>query len=83
MQQTSSLKITKPGYYEEKDSVNLLLLNITDYIQEGEIAPIEMVMEEVRSMLYDQEKMEYLKNFDNEIYDYAIKHNQIKIKTEN
>jgi hypothetical protein len=80
---TSSLKITKPGYYEEKDSVNLLLLNITDYIQEGEIAPIEMVMEEVRSMLYDQEKMEYLKNFDNEIYDYAIKHNQIKIKTEN
>jgi len=81
--ETSNLKITKPGYYEEKDSVNLLLLNITEYIQQGEIAPLEMVIEQVRTTLYDQQKMEYLKNFDNEIYDYAIKHNQIKINTDN
>lgn len=76
--ETSKLKITKPGYYEEKDSLKLTIINITDYIPQGEIAPIEMVMEEVRTALYNQQKMEYLNNLDNEIYDYAIKHNQIK-----
>ena len=81
--ETSNLTITKPGYYEEKDSANILLINITEYIQQGEIAPLEMVMEQVRTTLYDQQKMEYLNNFDNEIYDYALKHNQIKIKKDN
>ena len=80
--ENSELKIEKPGYYEEKDSVYLTLLNVTEYIQQGEIAPIELVMEQVRTTLYEQQKMEYLNNFNNEIFDYAIKHNQIKIKTE-
>lgn len=75
---TSNLKINKPGYYEEKDSVNNTLINITEYINQGEVAPIEMIMEEVRTTLYNQQKMKYLDNFNNEIYDYAIKHNKIK-----
>ncbi len=76
---TSNLKITKPGYYEERDSLNITLVNIIEYINQGEFAPIEMVKEQVRTTLYDQQKMEYLNNFGNEIYDYALKHNQIKL----
>ena len=79
----SKLKITKPGYYEEKDSVNLTLINIVEYINQGDVAPIEMVLEQAKTTLYNQHKKEYLNNFDNEIYDYAIKHNQIQLKTEN
>ena len=76
----TKLKITKPGYYEEKDSTNLTLINITEYLNQGEIAPIEVVIEQVKSTLHNQHKKEYLNNFDNEIYDYAIKHNQIQLK---
>ena len=81
--ETSNLKITKSGYYSEQDSIHLLLVNITEYINQGEIAPLEMVIEEARSTLYNQKKMEYLNNFGNDIYDYAIKHNQIKLRIEN
>lgn len=76
--ETSNLKINKSGYYEERDSLNITFINITKYIPQGEIAPIEMIKEEVRTILYNQQKMEYLNNFNNDIYDYALKHNQIK-----
>ena len=76
--ETSNLKINKSGYYEERDSLNITFINITEYIPQGEIAPIEMIKEEARTMLYNQQKMEYLNNFNNDIYDYALKHNQIK-----
>lgn len=81
--ETSNLNITKSGYYQERDSINLTLLNIIEYINAGEIAPIEMVIEEARASLHNQLKMEYLSNFGDDIYDYAIKHNQIKMKTKN
>lgn len=79
----TNLKITKPGYYAERDSINLTLINVIEYINQGEVAPIEMIKEEVKSTLYNQQKKEYLDNFDDEIYDYAIKHNQIQLKIEN
>lgn len=77
--ETSKLKINKIGYYEERDSLHLTLVNVTEYLPKGEIAPLEMVKEEVQMMLYKQQKMEYLNNFGNEVYEYGIKHNQIKI----
>lgn len=76
--ETSTLKINKSGYYEERDSLHITLFNITEYIPQGEIAPLEMVIEDARTILYNQQKMEYLNNINNQIYDYAIKHNQIK-----
>ncbi len=79
----SNLKIVKPGYYAERDSLNLTLINVVEYINQGEVAPIEMIKEEVKSTLYNQQKREYLNNFDNEIYDYAMKHNQIQLGIEN
>jgi hypothetical protein len=50
-----------------------------EFIPQGEVAPIEVIIEEARTMLYNQHKMEYLNNFNNDIYDYAVKHNQIKL----
>lgn len=75
----SNLKINKSGYYEERDSLNTTFINIVEFIPQGEVAPIEMIIEEARTMLYNQHKMEYLNNFNNDIYDYAVKHNQIKL----
>ena len=78
--ETSNLKINKSGYYEERDSLHITLFNITEYIPQGEIAPLEMIKEDARTILYNQQKMEYLNNINNQIYDYALKHNQIKLK---
>ena len=79
-EKTSKLKINKTGYYEELDSMNLTLINITEFIPQGEIAPLEMIKDEVRATLHNQQKMEYLNNFGKEIYNHAIRYNQLKIK---
>jgi len=55
-------------YYETKDSVYYYMLNITDYQLAGSPAPLEFVQEKVRTILYNQRKMEYIKNFETELY---------------
>jgi hypothetical protein len=39
-----------------------------------------MIKDEVRATLHNQQKMEYLNNFGKEIYNHAIRYNQLKIK---
>ncbi len=81
--ETSKLKINKPGYYEEKDSLHLTLINVTEYVAPGEVAPFDMIKEDVQTMLYNQQKMDYLNNFEHEMFEYGVRHNQIKIKENN
>jgi hypothetical protein len=81
--ETSKLKINKPGYYEEKDSLHLTLINVTEYIAPGEVAPFDMIKENVQTMLYNQQKMNYLNNFEQEVFEYGVRHNQIQIKENN
>ena len=73
----SNLQINKIGFYENKDSLNITLINITDYIKQGELAPYEIAKEDARNSLYNQYKMEYLKNFEQNIYNHALQHNKI------
>lgn len=80
--ETSKLKINKIGYYEEKDSLHLTLINVTEYIAPGEVAPFDMIKEDVQTMLYNQHKMDYLNNFEKEMFEYGVRHNQIKINRE-
>lgn len=80
--ETSKLKINKIGYYEEKDSLHLMLINVTEYLPQGEVAPFEMIKEDVQTMLYNQHKMDYLNNFEKEMFEYGVRHNQIKINRE-
>ena len=79
----SNLKINKSGYYEEKDSLHLTLINVTEYIAPGEVAPFDMIKENVQTMLYNQQKMNYLNNFEQEVFEYGVRHNQIQIKENN
>lgn len=64
--QGSFLANTK--FYETKDSVYCYMLNIADYQLAGSPAPLEFVQEKVRTILYNQRKIEYIKNFETELY---------------
>lgn len=73
--QSAFLSNTK--YYETKDSVYTYMLNITDYQLAGSPAPLEFVQEKVRAILYNQRKIEYIKNFETELYEDAQKDGDI------
>ena len=53
------------------------MLNITDYQLAGYPAPLEFVQEKVRTILYNQRKIEYITNFETELYEDAQKDGDI------
>lgn len=72
------MNINKTGYSEFSDSTTITCVYITDVRQAGSVMPEEIALEVARKKLYNNNKIEYLKNLDNEIYEYALRHNRIK-----
>lgn len=70
--------ITGTGITEITDSTTITLIQIADYIPAGEPSPEELIKEKARLMLYGNRKMDYLQNFDRDIYDYAVETGKIK-----
>jgi hypothetical protein len=58
---------------EVTDSSFCYLLNIKEYIPVGKVAPYEYAEAQIIEMLINQRKMEFLRNFENELYNDAIK----------
>jgi len=58
---------------EVADSSFCYLLNIKEYILVGNVAPYDYAEVQIVEMLINQRKMEFLRNFENELYNDAIK----------
>jgi hypothetical protein len=58
---------------ELSDSSYCYLLNIKEYIPIGNIAPYEYAESQIVEMLINQRKMEFLRSFEDELYQDAIK----------
>lgn len=71
------LSIERDGYFEIEDSSAVSMIYITDFIPAGQPAPQQMVIEDARLKLFQQRKMQYLRNMDDEIYEYALRHGEI------
>ena len=69
--------LSNTKFYETRDSVYTYMLNITDYQLAGSPAPLEFVQEKVRTILYNQRKIEYITNFETELYEDAQKDGDI------
>jgi hypothetical protein len=70
---------------ELSDSAYCYLLNIKEYLPIGSIAPYEYAEPQVIEMLINQRKMEFLKNFEDELYQDAVKKGDVvfsEIETE-
>jgi hypothetical protein len=62
---------------EVTDSSFCYLLNIKEYIPVGHVAPYEYAEAQIIEMLINQRKMDFLKNFENELYNDAIKSGEV------
>ncbi len=63
--------LTNYQFYETSDSTYTYMLDIADYKLKGTTAPLEVVNERIRTMLNNQRKMEYIKQFELSLYDDA------------
>lgn len=69
--------LTNNSFYETADSTYTYMLDIVDYKLIGTTAPLEVVNERIRTMLNNQRKMEYIKQFELSLYDDAANSGKI------
>lgn len=77
---TSFLKTHKT--VEVADSSYCYLLNIRDYLTPGELEPYESASPRIVEMLVNQRKVEFLRNFEDELYNDAVRSGDVVFHTE-
>ncbi len=66
-------------HYEVSDSLYYYFVNIRDFRLTGAVAPIEYVSKDIRNIILNNRKIEFLQNLENGIYNEALRENQFKI----
>ena len=60
-------------FVEVSDSSYCYLLNIKEYLPIGAVAPFDYAMPQVKEMLLNQRKVVFLKEFEDELYNDAVR----------
>ena len=70
--------IKSPNYYEVKDSLVLYLLSLVEQLDPGNIAPLPYVEQTIKDLVFNKRKIEFLRSFDNDILQDAIKNKKFE-----
>jgi len=80
------MKISQPSRYlsynkniETKDSQFRYFLHVTDLVIEGEAAPLELVSEDIISIILNKRKMEFIQDLEQRVYNDGVNRNQFEI----
>lgn len=83
---TTPLNIDNPSRYlnynkniETRDSDYHHFIRILDRKKEGEIKPFSMVEENIKTVLINKRKLEYLQDLENSVYREGLSRNQVEI----
>lgn len=71
--------LKRNNYYETSDSSSLYILGISDFRLRGSRSPFEFVRDDIKRIIWNNRRIEFLKELENGIYSEAIKENGIKI----
>ncbi len=84
--QTTPLKIENTERYlnynrniESSDSSYYHFIRINNRLKEGDIKPLELVKDNIRSVLLNKRKIEYIQDLENTVYKDGISRNQVEI----
>ncbi len=80
------MTISQPSRYlqynrnlETTDSLYRYFLHISDHLPEGEAAPLEMVYDDIVSIILNKRKIEFFKDLDQQVYGDGVTRNQFEI----
>jgi hypothetical protein len=80
------LKIDNPGRYldyttniDVKDSVYNFFIHIYERIPESQVSPIDLVRNNIRSVILNKRKIEFIQDLENSIYKDGLSRNQVEI----
>jgi len=83
------IQLSNPSAYlkanktlEVSDSSYCYLLNIRDYIPAGQVAPYDYVQPQIMDMLLAQRKQKFLRDFEEELYNDAIRDGKVRFPSD-
>ena len=71
--------LTHNNLIEMKDADYYYLVSIQDYKLKNELAPIEYVRENIKNLLLNRRKIEFLKQMEDNVYTEGVRQNRFKI----
>ncbi len=66
-------------FFETSDSVSVNLITIRDYRLRGSLSPFEYVKEDIKRIIWNSRRIEFIQSLENGIYNEALKENGFKI----
>ena len=67
---------------EFSDSVSLYMMNVADYLPVGELKPLDLAETEIKELLVNSRKAEFLQNVKRNIYNEALEKGEVKFYDE-
>ena len=64
---------------EQSDSRFRYLVNISEYLTEGEVAPVEMVRTDIINIILNKRKLEFINDLEHRVYTEGVTKNQFEI----
>ncbi len=71
--------LKRNSYYETNDSSYHYFVNIRDYRLKGSLAPIEYVRDDIKTIILNNRKINFLQKVENGIYNEGIQNNSFKV----
>jgi hypothetical protein len=71
--------LTSRNSLELSDTSSIYLVRIMDYKLEGTVAPVEFVNSNIKSIVLNKRKIQYINHSESEIYNYALNHGNFTI----
>jgi len=71
--------LKRTTFYETTDSVSVFMITINDYRLRGTLAPFEYVSDDIKRILWNNRRIEFIQALENGIYNEALKENDFKI----
>jgi hypothetical protein len=66
-------------FFETSDSTSIYLVSIRDYRLRSSLAPFDYVIDDIKRIIWNTRRFEYLQSLENGIYNEALKENSFKI----
>lgn len=66
-------------FFETTDSVSVYLISIRDYRLRSSLAPYEYVRDDIKRIIWNTRRFEFIQSLENGIYNDALKENSFKI----
>jgi hypothetical protein len=71
--------LKRNSFFEKTDSVSVYLVSIRDYRLRSSLAPFEYVKNDIKRIIWNTRRFEFIQSLENGIYNEALKENNFKV----